>query len=139
MDEKTGEPIQYASAYLVPVKDSVIAFFSLSDSLGKVKIPDVTKGGYTFNVEYMGYKPYKKEFYFKNREEDLGTIKLEPDYEFLEAAKVTDAGNPITVKQDTLEYNASSFKVSDNAMLGDLLKKMPGIEVSDKGDMKANG
>lgn len=48
-------------------------------------------------------------------------------------------GNPIVVKKDTIEYNASSFKVGENAMLEDLLKRMPGMEVAQDGSVKVNG
>ena len=61
------------------------------------------------------------------------------DAEVLDAAKVTDVGNPIIIKKDTVEYNASSFKTSDNDMLEELLKKLPGVEVGADGSITANG
>ena len=57
----------------------------------------------------------------------------------LEASKVSAVGNPIVIKKDTIEYNASSFKVSDNDMLEQLLKKLPGVEVEADGSITANG
>ncbi|MBQ2113037.1 MAG: outer membrane beta-barrel protein, partial [Bacteroidales bacterium] len=56
-----------------------------------------------------------------------------------DAANVSAVGNPIIVKKDTIEYNASSFKTSDNDMLEDLLKKLPGVEVNSDGSITANG
>jgi hypothetical protein len=61
------------------------------------------------------------------------------DVKVLDAASVTAVGNPIVVKKDTVEYNASSFKTNDNDMLEDLLKKLPGVEVSSDGSITANG
>ncbi|MBR4740681.1 MAG: outer membrane beta-barrel protein, partial [Bacteroidales bacterium] len=46
---------------------------------------------------------------------------------------------PIIIKKDTVEYNASSFKISDDNMLEDLLKKLPGVEVNEDGSITANG
>ena len=70
---------------------------------------------------------------------DLGTVKLEENPEYIDAASITAIGNPIIVKKDTLEYNAAAFRVGSNDMLEDLLKKMPGMEVGADGTVKVNG
>ncbi len=69
----------------------------------------------------------------------MGTIKLQINENYLKAAMVTDVGNPIIVKKDTVEFNASSFQVGANAMLKDLLMRMPGMEITDEGKVKFNG
>ena len=69
----------------------------------------------------------------------MGTIRMQVDEHFLQAATVTDVGNPIVVKKDTVEFNASSFRVGANAMLKDLLKRMPGMEITEDGKVKFNG
>lgn len=139
LDESNGEPVSYASVYLIPKGDTTISHFTLSDTTGVATIPEVMKGTYTFVVELLGYKTYTKEQFFDYKRKDLGEIKLAVDKEALEAARISVAANSIIVKQDTIEYNASSFMVSQNANLGDLLKKMPGIEVSKDGSVKVNG
>ncbi len=73
------------------------------------------------------------------RRPDLGVVKMELDQRVLDAASVTATGNPIIIKKDTVEYNASSFKTTDTDMLINLLKKLPGIEVDDNGSITANG
>ncbi len=55
------------------------------------------------------------------------------------AAVVSDVGNPIVIKQDTVEFSASSFRVGSNAMLKDLIERMPGMEITDGGKVKFNG
>ena len=67
---------------------------------------------------------------------NLGEIRFHEDVEVLDAASVSAVGNPIIVKKDTVEYNASSFKTSDNDMLEELLKKLPGVEVDSDGKIK---
>ena len=86
----------------------------------------------------MGYKPYSKEIVLESNM-DLGKIKMQEDREVLDAASVSAVGNPIVVKKDTVEYTASSFKTSDNDMLEELLKKLPGVEVDSDGTITANG
>ena len=138
-DSKTSEPISWASVYLIPQGDTTITHFALSDDKGDIELKDVPVGKYELNAEMIGYLPHKKTYTFKNWSEDLGIIKMEENPEYLEAAKVSAAGNAIMIKQDTIIYNASSFKVGENDMLADLLKKMPGVEVGSDGSVTVNG
>jgi hypothetical protein len=126
-DSLSGEPISFASVYVIPSKDTTITNFTLTDAEGKAKMEEVPFGSYVLHVEMMGYKPYVKERYFRDRRVDIGTIKLQIDEHYLQAAVVSDVGNPIVVKQDTVEFNASAFRVGANAMLKDLIKRMPGM------------
>jgi hypothetical protein len=137
-DSVTNQPIGFASVYLQHPKDTIITNFALSDDKGKASIKKVTKGQYLLTIEFMGYLPCHKSFYARG-EKDLGILKMAPDIKALEAAKVTAAANPIEVKKDTIIYNAAAFKVGQNSTLLELLKKMPGIEVDDKGNVKVNG
>ena len=139
VDSLTNEPVGFASVYVIPSKDTTITNFTLSDANGVAKLDDVPYGSYVFHVEMMGYEPFVKERFFRDERVDMGTIRLKIDENFLEAAVVRDVGNPIVVKQDTVEFNASSFTVGTNAMLRDLLKRMPGMEITEDGKVKFNG
>ena len=139
VDSLTNEPVAFASVYVIPSKDTTITNFTLTDAKGQATLDEVPLGSYVFHVEMMGYKPFVKERYFRDAEVDMGTIRLQVDEHFLQAATVTDVGNPIVVKQDTVEFNASSFRVGANAMLRDLLKRMPGMEITEDGKVKFNG
>ena len=110
----------------------------MSDSDGEAVLNKVRKGTYILKAEIMGYKAHEQEILVE-KSVNLGTIKMKEDVEVLDAARVTDVGNPIIIKKDTIEYNASSFRVSDNDLLEDLLKKLPGVEVSADGTVTANG
>ena len=139
LDSLTNEPVSYASVYVIPAKDTTITNFTLTDANGEAKLDEVPFGSYAFHVEMMGYKPVVLERFFREEKVDLGTIRLQVDEQFLQAAVVTDVGNPIVVKKDTVEFNASSFRVGANAMLKDLLQRMPGMEITDDGKVKFNG
>lgn len=78
--------------------------------------------------------------------QENGVIATEPDTlsmgqipELLEAASITALGNPIVVKQDTIEYNTSVYVMADDDLLEDLLKKLPGVEVDENGAVMVNG
>ena len=137
-DEKTGEPVGFATASLTVKGEKEPAKYVLSDSEGNVNLQKVRKGAYIFKAELMGYKPLIKEISVE-KNLDLGVLKMAEDAEVLDAANVSAVGNPILVKKDTIEYNAASFKTSDNDMLEDLLKKLPGVEVNSDGTITANG
>ena len=139
VDSLTNEPVPFASVYVIPAKDTTITNFTLTSDKGEAKLDEVPLGQYTFHVEMMGYKPFVKERYFRERIYDFGTIKLQQDDEYLQAAVINEVGNPIVVKKDTVEFNASSFRVGSNAMLKDLLRRMPGMEITDDGKVKFNG
>jgi len=139
LDSLSKEPVPFASVYVIPSKDTTITNFTLSDAEGVAKLPEVPYGSYVFRVEMMGYKPFVRERYFRDWRVDMGEIKLKPDENFLAAAVVSDVGNPIVIKQDTVEFNASSFRVGANAMLKDLIKRMPGMEITEDGKVKFNG
>ena len=139
LDSLTNEPVGFASVYVVPVKDTTITNFTLTDANGEAKLEEVPFGNYVFHVEMMGYKPFIKERYFRESKVDMGTIRLKQDDEFLEAAVISDVTNPIVMKKDTVEFNASSYRVGANAMLKDLIKRMPGMEITADGKVKFNG
>ena len=137
-DAKTSEPVAFATASVTVKGETTPLKYVLSDSEGEAVIPKLKKGTYIVKAELMGYKAFQKEIVLE-KNVDLGTVRMEEDAEVLDAAKVTDVGNPIVVKKDTIEYTASSFKTSENDMLEELLKKLPGVEVEADGSITANG
>lgn len=138
VDAASGAPVGFATASLTVKGEKTPVKYVLSDSEGKAVLQKVKKGTYVLKAELLGYKPLEMEVKVE-KELDLGTLKMSEDAELLDAANVSAVGNPIIVKKDTIEYNASSFKTSDNDMLEDLLKKLPGVEVNSDGTITANG
>lgn len=138
VDAKSSEPVGFATVSLTPEGASKASKFVMTDEAGKASLTTVGKGIYVVKAEMMGYKAFEQEVNV-DRNIDLGVIKLSEDVEVLDAASVSAVGNPIIVKKDTIEYAASSFKTSDNDMLEELLKKLPGVEVGTDGSITANG
>ena len=137
-DKSTGEPVAYATVSLTKSGEKTPYKYILTDDKGKALIDRVAAGSYTVKAELLGYKEYSKEITVKEAV-NLGEVEMAPDTKLLDAASVTATGNPIIIKKDTVEYNASSFKTTDNDMLEDLLKKLPGVEVGEDGSVTANG
>ena len=138
VDSKTAEPVSYATVSVSEKGKTEALKYVLSDINGAAEIAKVRKGTYVLKAELMGYLTYSKEITL-DKNLDLGQVKMDEDVKVLDAASISAVGNPIVVKKDTIEYTASSFKTSDNDMLEELLKKLPGVEVEADGSITANG
>ena len=138
VDSKSAEPVSFATVSISEKGHDKALKYVLSDSQGAAEILKVKKGTYILKAELMGYLAHSQEVSV-TKDMDLGDIKMIEDVEVLDAASVSAIGNPIVVKKDTIEYTASSFKTSDNDMLEQLLKKLPGVEVEADGSITANG
>ncbi len=138
IDAKTSAPVGFATASLTAKGASEALKFVMTDENGGASLTKISKGTYLVKAELMGYKSFEQEIVV-DKDIDLGEVKLSEDVETLDAASVSAVGNPIIVKKDTIEYSAASFKTSDNDMLEELLKKLPGVEVGSDGSITANG
>lgn len=138
-DSNTGAPVEFATVALTVKGGDSIYKYLLTDSNGSVTFTSVAYGTYVVKCDLLGYKSYAQEIKIDKPEVSLGKIKIEQDVSMLDGAVVTAVGNPIIIKKDTIEYSASSFKTTDNDMLEDLLKKLPGVEVDSDGSITANG
>ena len=138
VDKSTGEPVGFATVSMTLKGAKEPLKYLMSSETGEVDFEGIVRGTYILKAELMGYKIYEREVTV-DRLINLGQVQMEPDVQVLEAASVSAVGNPIIVKKDTIEYSATSFKTSDNDMLEELLKKLPGVEVGTDGSITANG
>ncbi|MCF0165959.1 MAG: carboxypeptidase-like regulatory domain-containing protein, partial [Bacteroidales bacterium] len=129
VDSLTRNPLGFVTVYVSKDGSSDGAIYNLTDDAGRANLERVPNGKLIFKAEMMGYHTVTKNVTVSERITNLGTIAMLEDVQVLEQAVITAAGNPIVVKKDTIEYTASSFKTTDNDMLIELLKKLPGIEV----------
>ena len=139
LDASNNEPVSYATVSLTPKGSTDPAKYTLTGEKGTATLTGLKDGTYVFAAELMGYLKYEKEVVVKGENIAIGEVKMELDREMLEAASVTDVGAPVTIKKDTIEYNAGSFKTTESDVLEDLLKKLPGVEVNDDGSIVVNG
>lgn len=139
LDTLSKEPISFATIFLSKDGDVQGAKYSTTDAQGHGVINNVEAGKYILTAEMMGYLPKRVSVSVKEGINDIGTIYMSEDVTTLEQAVVTAVGNPIVVKKDTIEYSAASFKTTENDMLEDLLKKMPGFDVDASGAITSNG
>lgn len=137
--DSTGKAMDGVTVTILYAKDSLIADGRMTNSSGQFEISAIESGDYLLYISSIGYAPVYKKFSIKPEAliADLGTVKLDIASKVLEGVTVIQA--PITLKQDTVEYNAGSFKVRENASVEDLLRKLPGVQVDRQGNISAQG
>lgn len=141
VEEGTGEPIEQATVRLLSGKDSVMVGGVASSKNGSFVLKDIKKGNYLLHISYVGFDPLYEPIQItgKTSHIKLGKIELSDGGILLGEALVIGKAPEVTVRNDTMEYNADSYKVAEGSMLEDLLKKMPGVEVSSEGKITVNG
>jgi hypothetical protein len=139
LDINTHLPIESATVFFSNVKDSTIIEFTATDKNGLFKI--VTKkyeNPVFFKVNQTGYQSFVEEHAGLVESKDFGKVYLlNNKYALNEVIIVKDV--PIKVKKDTLEFNASSFKVRPDSNVETLLKELPGFEIDSQGKITVNG
>jgi len=131
-----------ATILLLQQKDSSLVQFGVSNADGLFEIKNISRGDYLFKVTFVGYTPHMIKISARPEERpeiNLGQILMRPKSKQLHEVVVKGEKDPVTVKRDTIEFNASSFKVKVNANVEDLLKKLPGVEVDNDGTIRAQG
>lgn len=140
-DSLTTTPLADATITLVRSKDSSLISFTVTSSSGYFEIKNIEAGTYNLLISYTGMQNFKKQFSISSTQTvaDFGTIKMDRNYKSLNEVVVTDDA-PVKIKGDTVEFRAESFKsVKPNATVEDLMKKIPGMEVSKDGTVKSQG
>lgn len=139
--DSTGNGLLAATAVLLEKKDSTLTAFSITEADGRFLMKKIKPGDYLLQVSFVGYATHWQPLYLAEGkgEMDLGQIKLSPASSLLNEVEVTADRVPLRMKSDTLEYNAAAFKVQPGAVVEDLLKKLPGVEVQSDGTIRAQG
>jgi len=134
-------PLSAATVVLLQEKDSVLVSFTLTHQDGKFVLKKVAAGSFILQITYLGFQNFSKKISlpFEGGNYDFGAIKLLPVSANLDEVVVKAEHIPIVFKKDTIEYNAAAFKTQPNAVVEDLLKKLPGVEVDREGNIKAQG
>lgn len=140
VDKNTSIPLESATIYLKSVKDSTVVDYTISDKNGNFEIKTKKNDiAVYFKVSYISYADYSEKLDNLNKDKDFGFVKLAENASTLNEVIVQSEAPPITIKNDTLEFNASSFKVRPDANVEALLKQLPGVEIDEEGKITVNG
>ena len=138
-DAKNGQAIEMATVRLLKQKDSALVQGAQTDMKGGFTLPKVRSGNYILVVSSVGYHDYKRNITMENKDLILKAIQLKENVKLLNELEVKGTAAQLVVKGDTVEYNAAAFKTQENAAVEELLKKLPGVEISADGKITVNG
>jgi hypothetical protein len=130
----------FATVMLMNPKDSALLNFTRGDDKGHFEFKNVKNTTYLLKMSFVGFIPFQQNITPSALEiNDLGALKMKPITKELMEVVIRTAKAPLSIRGDTIEYNASSFKVPAGSTVEDLLRRLPGIEVDADGNIKAQG
>ena len=138
IEQDTQDAVIQATASILAGEKVVANAVTNTDGAFRISVPN--DGSFTLKITYVGFKTYTKKFTLKDgKGYNAGTISLAPDAIMLKGATVTARASKVTLKADTFVYNATAFRTPEGSVVEELVKRLPGAEVSDDGTIKING
>ncbi|MEM7185114.1 MAG: carboxypeptidase regulatory-like domain-containing protein [Bacteroidota bacterium] len=137
--DSIGSPLEFANVIATIQESGDIESYAISNGEGRFQL-DLAKGNtYVLKASFLGYSNAEQVITVGTDSEDINLdFTLNPLAEQLEGVEIVYE-MPVTVKGDTIVYNADSFNRGDERKLGDVLKNLPGVEVNDEGEIEVEG
>jgi hypothetical protein len=137
-DEK-AESIPYATVSLLSVRDSSYIVYSTCDDAGRYHLTAPQTGHYLLRVRSLGYIEQIQSVSFPDNSSIVVDFTLREGAIALGEVTISARAPGMRVMQDTVRYNPKAYTDGSEEVLGDVLKKLPGIEVSESGNVRAQG
>ena len=134
-------PVELATVRLSRLPDSTFVTGTASDKDGVFKFTALSAGKYFIYISYLGYQPLYKNIEIKAASDkiNLGQLLMVLSDTQLKEAVVVGKQPGVMVNNDTIEYSPTAFRTVKNAVIEDLLKKLPGVEIDEDGKILVNG
>ena len=141
IDNESGESLPSCNVMLMTADTTKMVAGAATNSSGAFHIKDIKKGNFILKVSYIGFKDMYRSIKIEKRRDfiSVGTLALKTDATMLETAVIEGKLQEVTVKDDTVLFNAAAYKVPEGSVLEELVKKLPGAEVEEDGSIKING
>ena len=140
IDAELREPMVQASVQLFRQRDSTFVGGSVTDLRGNFSVEAPGNGIFRIKISSVGFQPIEREVTLRrNQSQDLGTLMMSTDAVLLKEAVVTGRAAQVMVKKDTLVYNPDAFRTPEGSPIEELIKRMPGAEVDEDGNITVNG
>ena len=137
--DSAGVALRNAMVVALTVPDSVLAKYGLTDGEGRFTLRNLPADEYILQVTLIGYQTLRRDLAVTDSDVDAGTVNLSVMAMEMDSLVVSVDQVPFINRRDTLSYNVLAFETPPNAMVEDLLRRLPGIEVDADGSIKAQG
>ena len=134
--DSLGSPLELANVIAINKQSSALESFSVTTEDGKFMLSLSKNQTYNMQVSYIGMKTFEQEI--STKEQDIikdFNLSLDNNLDAIELSYEM----PVTVRGDTLIYNADSFTNGSERKLEDVLKNLPGVEINDDGQIEVEG
>lgn len=140
LDADEKEPVLQATVQLFTVNDSTFVGGTVSDNKGNFSIEAPSNGTYRLKISSIGYQTIEREVTLRrDQNQELGNLRMSPESVMLKETVVTAQAPQVVVKKDTLVYNPDAFRTPEGSAIEELIKRMPGAEVDEDGNITVNG
>jgi hypothetical protein len=142
VDSTSKKPLGLATVTIYKAVDTSIISYRLSDPEGVFRVPGIPIGvPCRAVISFSGYAVFRKEFTLEagSNTYDIDTVYMATNVKSLDEVLVVAERPPVVIRKDTIEFNASAFRTLPNALVEDLLKKLPGVMVDRDGNIVVNG
>ena len=140
VDRDTKEAIPQVTIQLLSAADSAFVAGALTGDDGAFRLNASENGRYILRFTSVGYQREHRNITIKDTTNvDLGTLVMGADAIMLKNTTVTAQAVRVTVVEDTTIYNAAAYRTPEGSVVEELVKKLPGAEVSDDGTVTING
>ena len=139
IDRDTKDPVEQVTVQLLKT-DSTYVTGAISNEKGLFHLNAPENGKYLLKITSVGYKPTVKRVVIEqDKNLVLGNVVVGADAIMLKGAVVTAMAQKVTLKEDTFVYNSAAYRTPEGSVVEELVKRLPGAEVSDDGTIKING
>ena len=139
IDRDTKDPVEQVTVQLLKT-DSTYVMGAISNEKGLFHLNAPENGKYLLKITSVGYKPTVKRVVIEqDKNLALGNVVVGADAIMLKGAVVTAMAQKVTLKEDTFVYNSAAYRTPEGSVVEELVKRLPGAEVSDDGTIKING
>ncbi len=138
-DRDTKDPVEQVTIQLLKT-DSTYVSGAISNENGLFHVTAPANGNYLLKITSVGYKPTVKRVQISDDKNlAMGKVVIGAEAIMLKGAVVTAMAQKVTLKEDTFIYNSSAYRTPEGSVVEELVKRLPGAEVSDDGTIKING
>ena len=138
-DRDTKDPVEQVTIQLLKT-DSTYVSGAISNEQGLFHVNAPANGKYLLKITSVGYKPTVKRIQIsEDKNLAMGNVVIGADAIMLKGAVVTAMAQKVTLKEDTFVYNSAAYRTPEGSVVEELVKRLPGAEVSDDGTIKING
>ena len=134
--DSIGTPLELANVIAINSTTNTLESYAISNDKGVYELVLTENGSFKLQVSYIGFKTFEELLLTK--EEDFSKDIILQEDNALDAVELTYE-MPVTVQGDTIVYNADSFKNGTERKLEDVLEKLPGVEITEDGNIEVEG